>query len=87
MPKYETLLELDGWSFMREPRGSSKDMEYVFVGHTTCPKGVALEVPHDGRSPSVMHYHDRVCQRCNAQPPEGLMGAYSLYVWGTGAHT
>ena len=86
VPKYDTLLEVDGWTFYREPRGLSPDREYVFIGHTTCPKGVHLEVPHDGRSPSVMHYYDHICQRCKQHAPDGLLGAYSLYVWGTGAH-
>ena len=87
MPKYDILLEVDGWTFMREPNHIGlPDREYVFIGHMTCPNGVQLDVRADGKSPSVMHYYDHICQRCKQQPPEGLMGAYMLYVWGTGAH-
>ena len=86
IPKYDTLLEVDGWTFMREHRGLSDEREYVFIGHTTCPEGVQLEAVGDRKLPSVMHYYDHICQRCNQRPPEGLMGAYILYVWGTGAH-
>ena len=88
--KFTTLLEVDGWSFMREPEVPLlDDRDYIFIAHTTCPKGVELEIVLGDRfqPPSVMHYEYHTCQRCNASPPDGLFAAYALYEWGTGAHS
>ena len=89
MSKFTTLLELDGWSFMKGPDNpyvSKPRTEYIFIAHTKCPQGVELEIIYDnGKAPSVMHYEYHTCQRCNATPPDGLVAAYRLYEWGTGA--
>jgi hypothetical protein len=84
MEKYTTLLEMDGWSFMSDPEGYGGTKEYIFLAHMVCPLGVELEIRHEAQAklPSVMHYENYICQRCNAQPPDGLFGAYKLYEWG-----
>ena len=88
MGKFTTLLELDGWSFMREPEVPMLDnKDYIFIAHTKCPKGVELEIVLEDRVglPSVMHYEYHKCQRCDATPPDGVFAVYALYEWGTGA--
>ena len=77
---YEKLIEMEGWTFFKEPHGGGM---YLFITHDACPKGFQLEVDPKKGECSVMHWKYQRCQRCKAFPPKGIMALYLLIAWET----
>ena len=83
---YEALLEMKGWTYLRDNRGAAED--YMFMVHDACLIGTGVEwisssddcdAPAVSPVPAVMHWKEHTCQACGLTPPDELLALYLLH--------